>query len=321
MFAIMVIMALATTFITTPLLHAVYSPARQRRDEAMREPPPPSGETRTLIAVSSPQTVPGLVNVGAWLLGNNIGRLCVLHLSHPEEQERRNRAFYPAVDPIERAIQHASELDVPVRALGFISRNPASDILRTAQKYKCGWIVLGGHKGILTGSALGHIADEVIEHGDCNVAILMGKPLRTVQKILVPYLGENQDVGALLAADIIARQQDAHITILHVVKLGDRAGNDDRLGVQEMMDRQFGSPGGVRQVRFQVVESNSPVDVAVHESEAYDLIILGISEQWRLKQSLLTGPQASVAQAAACSILAVHTTASTIINAPTAVVH
>ena len=95
MFAIMVIMALATTFITTPLLYMVYSPARQRREEATEEPRSKPEETRALVSVSSPQTAPGLVRVGSLLLGAGAGRLCVLHLNNPDEHERRANSFPP----------------------------------------------------------------------------------------------------------------------------------------------------------------------------------------------------------------------------------
>ncbi len=310
MFAIMVIMALATTFITTPLLYLVYSPARQRREEAAEEPRPKPGETRALVTVSSPQTAPGLVRVGSLLLGAGSGRLCVLHLNNPDEHERRSKAFYTLDDPIELALRQAAAMEVPVSAIGFVSTDFASDITLTANRYDVQWIVLGGHHGMFAASALGRIADDVILHSNRNVAILVEKNLRVVQRIMVPYIGENQDIGALLAADQISRHHDAQVTILHVVKPGSHLDNSGRIGVQSLVDRQFAMPGGARQVRFQVVESDSPVDVVVSESANYDLIILGISAQWQLKQSILSRSQASVAQASACSVLAVHAGAS-----------
>lgn len=180
------------------------------------------------------------------------------------------------------------------------------------------WIVLGGHHGLFATSALGRIADEVILNSNRNVAILVEKNLRAVQRIMVPYIGENQDIGALLAADQISQRHDARVTILHVVKPGSHADNTGRIGVQSLVDRQFATPGSTRQVRFQVVESDSPVDVVVRESANYDLIILGISAQWQLKQKILSRSQSSVAQASACSVLAVHVGASMAKSVPPA---
>ncbi len=318
MFAIMVIMALATTFITTPLLYMVYSPARQRREEAAEEPAPILGESRALVTVSSPQTAPGLVRVGTLLLGSGTGRLCVLHLNNPDEHERRSKAFYTPNDPVELALRQAAAMDVPVSAVGFVSTDFASDITLTANRYDVRWIVLGGHHGLFATSALGRIADEVILNSNRNVAILVEKNLLAVQRIMVPYIGENQDIGALLAADQISQRHDARVTILHVVKPGSHADNTGRIGVQSLVDRQFATPGSTRQVRFQVVESDSPVDVVVRESANYDLIILGISAQWQLKQKILSRSQSSVAQASTCSVLAVHVGASMATSVPPA---
>ena len=316
MFAMMVIMALATTFITTPLLYLVYSPARQRRDEAAEALKPAPGESRALVTVSSPQTASGLVRVGTLLLGAGTGRLCLLHLNNPDEHERRSKTFYTASDPVELALRQAAAMDVSVSAVGFVSTDFASDITLTANRYDVGWIVLGGHQGLFAASALGRIADEVILHSNRHVAILVEKNLRTVERIMVPYIGENQDIGALQAADQISQRNDARVTILHVVKPGSHADNNGRLGVQSLVDRQFAVSGSSRQVRFQVVESDSPVDVVVKESANYDLIILGISAQWQFKQKFLSRSQASVAQACACSVLAVHAGASTAVSSP-----
>ncbi len=306
MFAIMVLMALATTFITTPLLYMVYSPARQRREEAAEQPAAIPGESRTLVTVSSPQTAPGLARVGTLLLGSGNGRLCILHLDNPDEHERRSKAFYTAQDPIERAMRQAAAMDVPVSAVGFVSTDFAADISLTADRYDVQWIVLGGHQGMFAASALGRLADEVILHSRRNVAVLVEKNLRSIQRIMVPYIGENQDIGALLAADQISQRAEARVTILHVVAPGNRPDGGGHLGVQSLVDRHFATPGTTRQVRFQVVESDSPVDVVVRESANYDLIILGIAAPWQLKQKFLSRSQGSVAQASACSVLAVH---------------
>lgn len=316
MFAIMVIMALATTFVTTPLLYLVYSPARQRRDEANEALEPNLGESRALVTVSSPKTAEGLVRMGALLLGSGKRRLCVLHLNNPDEQERRSKALYTAGDPVELALRQAAAMDVPVSGPGFVSTDFASDIILTANRYDVGWIVLGGHQGLFDASTLGRIAHEVILHSGRSVAILVEKNLRTVERIMVPYLGENQDIGALQAADRISQRADARVTILHVVKPGSHADSGGRLGVQSLVDREFSVSGSTRQIRFQVVESDSPVDEVIRESANYDLIILGISPRWQFEQKFLSRSQASVAQACACSVLAVHASSSISASAP-----
>ncbi|MGC8539312.1 MAG: universal stress protein [Phycisphaerae bacterium] len=55
-----------------------------------------------------------------------------------------------------------------------------------------------------------------------------------------------------------------------------------------------------------VIETDTTVSAVSERSHDYDLMILGISPLWRLRQNLLGSNQSSVAVLSTCSVLIVH---------------
>jgi nucleotide-binding universal stress UspA family protein len=118
-----------------------------------------------------------------------------------------------------------------------------------------------------------------------DVAIFVNRGGETMAKILVPYLGSTHDRLALELAQRLAKSMAAAITVLHVVA-PKRGAGEEVLGAKAAVDRVFAEPGQESPVRFQVVEDHSPVDAVLRESEAHDLVIIGVAEQWDLESHL-----------------------------------
>ncbi len=72
------------------------------------------------------------------------------------------------------------------------------------------------------------------------------------------------------------------------------------------VDRVFNEPGGATPVQFKVVRHASPVEAAVQESAGYDLLIVGLAEQWGLESHLFGFRTERIAEASACSLLMVR---------------
>src|SRR6266850_1106538 len=91
LFAIMVLVALGTTAITTPLLNRIYP----RRSIAL-EPTPKTAGFSILIPISLPKSGGPLVQIADALIGpaRHMGKLLALHLRRPSEHE----AFHPPDD-------------------------------------------------------------------------------------------------------------------------------------------------------------------------------------------------------------------------------
>ncbi|NNM87862.1 MAG: universal stress protein [Phycisphaerae bacterium] len=314
--AMLVLALLSATVLSTPFISLLAAPMRRRQltntqDDGESAPEMQAGQ-RILLCLSQTQTAVPLVQIGSLLLGSKPGRVQALQLHSPDSWQILSGSLAQAQrQPLDAAVEEARRLDLKLGTSIFPSRKISRDICRTAAHQQAGWIIMGSHTGIFYGSSLGGVTGQVLAKAPCNVAILVHKFSPRPRHILVPYIGEPQDVGALLAARAMAVSPDVHITILHVVRPGTRTGNAPKpefsSGVQTLIDKYLPSADSTNQIHMQVLENDSPAQVVVRESHHYDLIILGISPQWQLHQKLLGVSQTSVAQRSACSVLIVQT--------------
>ncbi|HEX4123689.1 MAG TPA: cation:proton antiporter [Tepidisphaeraceae bacterium] len=312
LFAMMVVMALATTFMTAPLMRLLYSPARQKEemDEAARRDAEKVAGTHVVVPVSFEATAASLVRVGGMLMAGGPGRLYALHLDRPDEVSRAGGIaagiLYSESDRVLEVARAAAKAGgFSINAVTFVSRNIAADITDAAQRYRAMWVVMGWHKPVFFKNVLGGLVGQVLRGAPANVAIFVDKGLGQLKRIVVPYLGKPQDRGALLAAERLGRLPGVTVTILHLVKRGRESG-DDRLDLKTVMDREIPGSEKAGGVRLRVVETDSPIDAAVEESRESDLLILGLSEEWQLAPGALFAKSESLAQRSACSVLIAH---------------
>ena len=209
LFAMMVVMALATTFMTTPFMRLLYSPQRQRRelDEANRAEATKVPGIHVVVPVSLQSTAPSLVRVARLLMGASPGRIYALHLERPSEV---NRHVYGGINDADRVLaiaqRTARELHVPVNSLSFVSRRIGQDIADAAERYLASWIVLGWHKPVFFRSVLGSVIGRVLDRAPANVAIFCDKGFTGAAKILVPQFGNSHDRDAMTVANQIGQQ-------------------------------------------------------------------------------------------------------------------
>ncbi|CAN0910404.1 Cation/H(+) antiporter 18 [Linum grandiflorum] len=205
-FAIMVLMALFTTFITTPLVLAVYKPARKSRRPDYKhrtiERNNTDSQLRILACFHSTRNIPSMINLLESSRGvQKVERLCVyaLHLMELSERSsailmvhkaRKNGLpFWNKGDSNQvvvafEAFQQLSNVSVrPMTAISSMS-NMHEDICATAERKRAALIILPFHKqqrfdGVLetTRSELRWVNRRVLSHSPCSVGILVDRGL------------------------------------------------------------------------------------------------------------------------------------------------
>ena len=65
-----------------------------------------------------------------------------------------------------------------------------------------------------------------------------------------------------------------------------RTENVRTLDAKSEMERVFADPNQPMPVEFKVVEDNSPVAAVLRESAGFDLVIIGVAEEWGLESHL-----------------------------------
>lgn len=298
LFTMMVIMALVTTFMTTPLLEWVYPMAELEKELAEPAPPtlvptptptpaPAAGFT-VLVCVAYERSGPAMVTLAGALLGttDEANRLYALRLVRPADRasfvlDQREGAAREAV--LGPALERGRDLHLHVRPLSFVSAGPADDICSVASVKQASLVVLGWHKPLLGNTVLSGTVHDVMRRAGADVAVFVDRGLTTIRRVLVPYVGSDHDRAALRLSRRIAQHTRAQVTVLHVVRPNT---GDPRLGAQQEMNAVFREPGtsGEAEVRFVAVAHDEPGKAALEESRrGYDLVVVGIGAQWGLE--------------------------------------
>jgi Kef-type K+ transport system membrane component KefB/nucleotide-binding universal stress UspA family protein len=297
LFTMMVIMALVTTFMTTPLLQWVYPTSEIGKDDATHiatpSPEPASAGRRftILMCVAFDRSGPPMVRLANALVADHPQhhRLYALRLIRPTDRA----SFYivgqedeNGMTGLKPLLETADGLHLTVNPIAFVSPRPALDICSVAEVKGADLVILGWHKPVVTRTVLGGTVADVLEKAPATVAVFVDRGLQTVRKVLVPFQGSPDDKAALTLARRMT-MANAEVTILHVIKPGRMEG--ERLGAQQEIDETFAEEGPWNRtsVRMKLVSHEKPAVAAVEEAaRGYDLVIVGAGHEWGLERRL-----------------------------------
>lgn len=158
-FAMLVLMALITTFMTGPALDLInhFIPAREG-DTVIPEPPKQVGKYNILISFGSPDKGVLLLRLANSLVRkvkNNAG-ITALHLSPIEELNQSNLEEYERenFEPIEK---EANQLEQPVTPVFKPAQDVASEIINTANTGNYDLLLIGAGSSVFEGTLLGRL--------------------------------------------------------------------------------------------------------------------------------------------------------------------
>ena len=313
LFTMMVLMALVTTFMTTPFFEWIYPSKLIRREleEAEKE----KQKFRILIPVSFPSSGPGLLKIASAIAPQNDLKVYALHLLRGSDisimnfgEENEASKSLEAFQPLMR---YAEENSINVSSLSFATRNPAGDIIQIASIKGAGLIIMGWHKPILSESILSGTVNEVMRDAKADVCVYLERKFQPYKNILVPFRDGVHDKGALALAHQIAVNTDATVTLLHIVKPKTDDGKAGTAG--KIPEKIIGNNAlvisGIEEfpedhLKLQTVESESALETAIKISKSnYDLVVVGLSETWGLEPSLFSKRHERLARECPASLL------------------
>jgi len=306
-FSMMVVMALVTTVITTPLVAWVY-PAREMALDLVDGAPPTEPTLAraegVLVCVADRRSGPGLVDLAVRLSQLPGERIHALHLEPPADRssDRIDPDHKPGSGVLAPLLDRARGLGVTVKALSYVSSDPAADICRVAELRDVRLVLLGLHRPLLSQARLGGVVHEVMRDAAPAVAVLVERADAAPQRVLVPYQGGENDRAALSLARALLRDGVA-ITILHVVDPGrtDEAGGGAQGLIRSVFEEDSGS------VVLEVVRSSDPLEVVLAKCHAdYDLVVVGVGRVWGLEGKRFSLQTESLLRDCPCSVLVVR---------------
>ncbi|XP_042477878.1 cation/H(+) antiporter 20-like [Macadamia integrifolia] len=210
-FAILVLMALFTTFVTTPIVIALYKPARRAflhtQRKLQRESPSNSiGELRILACVRGPGNVPSLINLIESTRGKNKAplKLYIMHLVELTERtssiimaQRARRNGLPLIDRLHNGDSHDGGVTVAFEAYGQLGRVKVrtvtaisalhtmhEDVCHVAEEKRVSMVILPFHKHGRGGGEMDNVGHgwrmvnrRILKESPCSVAVLVDRGL------------------------------------------------------------------------------------------------------------------------------------------------
>ncbi|KAG2726637.1 hypothetical protein I3843_01G118900 [Carya illinoinensis] len=254
-FAIMVMMALFTTFITTPIVTAVYKPARKGAPYKHRtvHRKDPETDLRMLACFHSTRNIPTLINLIESSRGIRKGGRLFIYAMHLMELSERSSAISMVhkaringlpfwnnkredkdqmVIAFEAYGQLSSVIVRPMTAISSLD-NIHEDICTSAHQKRVAMVLLPFHKhqrldGAMEslGGSFHAVNERVLRHAPCSVGILVDRGLGgTTQvlasevsfKIVVPFFGGRDDREALAYGMRMAEHPGIMLTVVKFV--------------------------------------------------------------------------------------------------------
>jgi Kef-type K+ transport system membrane component KefB len=170
-FAMLVLMALITTFATTPVLDLISSELTEDRSSPVNAPTAVSGTEQRpmLVAVSNPRGMATLLDVTAHATEPEAPVPSVLALvRRPSGGVRsglreRDERVPPRAPILLTAVDHARRLGLTVETISKWTDDPAADIVQTASDINAGWILIGFHAPAFGTDGMGGTVRAVLE--------------------------------------------------------------------------------------------------------------------------------------------------------------
>ncbi|XVF53010.1 hypothetical protein PTKIN_Ptkin05aG0064300 [Pterospermum kingtungense] len=271
-FAIMVLMALFTTFITTPVVMAIYKPARRKMDYKYRtiERKNPDTQLRMLVCYHSARNIPSMINLleasrgvekreglsvyalHLMELSERSSSILMVHKARKNGLPFWNKGRRSDSDHVVVAFEAFQQLSqVTVRSMTSISSmaDMHEDICTTAESKRAAIIILPFHKhqridGSLetTRTDFRWVNRRVLEHAPCSVGILVDRGLggtthvnasNVSYSITVLFFGGPDDREALAYGARMAEHPGISLNIIRFVVEPETIGEISTIDVQE----------------------------------------------------------------------------------------
>jgi Kef-type K+ transport system membrane component KefB/nucleotide-binding universal stress UspA family protein len=310
MFTMLVIMALSTTIMTSPLLEWVY-PKRQIQLDTL-EPEAISEQDskgmslvyRVLVPISNPKTQQGLIRLAGELAqGNQLGSdrlqsaaiypLSLIQLeedyafeSTPTEVDRLIAKRQVEIDTLVDTIQPA-ELRHWIHPIIQVSNDVANTAVEIADLEKVDLILVGWHRPAFSKNRLGGRVGQILNLAQTDTAVFVDRQHSKLESLLVPHVDNiHSDLSLELAIRLLSNYPNCHLTILQITQT-DSTESGVSCQLQSFLELL---PDRLRdRIHIPVTYTNHPLQAVVKASISADLTIVGVSREWGIERQTLGG--------------------------------
>jgi amino acid transporter len=225
------------------------------------------------------------------------------------EQTRRERETI-----LDVASRHAAEQGIRTRANALVAHNVPSAILSVADIEEPDLLLMGWNEHVRGSRTRGANVAGVVKGANRNVLVLKDNGLNEINRILVPTAGGPHAKLGLRVAQDLATECGATVTAMTVqVGRGYSAATSEfdheSLHFFQNLAEEYSQDSlrdaGVTAETSAVIDTDVS-DAIVKASADYDLVIIGASNEWRLRQWLFGSLPDKVTNHSSASVLMVR---------------
>ncbi|OCQ94637.1 sodium:proton antiporter [Oscillatoriales cyanobacterium USR001] len=315
LFTMLVIMALVTTFMTSPLLEWTYpkkliqlETINELEVENISEPGLVTDDDqkltgnsqrqnyRILVPIANPSTQKGLLQLAIAIAGKDPYSAAVHPLSLIELQE--TYAFESTPAEADRVIEERrvkiealiQSLEPPethqlVHPIIRVSNDVAGETSQIAELDRADLILVGWHRPTFSSNRLGGRVGQILTQSRVDTAVFLDRGRERLNNLLVPYAANfHDDLGLELALRLLVNDEARHLTVLRV----ETPNPQDRELSYEFQRIMNQLPASVvSRIETPIIEAAEPIQAVIAASGNADLTIAGTSREWGIERQTL----------------------------------
>ena len=274
-----------------------------------------------LVPVANPLTAESLIKM-AVILDRAQSQSTIVPLSvvrTPREtplelaQANLDERGYGPKALLKRVGDYAHEQGVPVRTLLRATRGISSGILSVAEaRSGVGMILMGWRGQLSTQRVKGSVVKDVVSGAPCDVAVLRDRGVKDIKHVIVPAGdGPHARLALRLAWDIVRTEEEGSLTVLRLLPEKDEIDMEIEMDVLRQLTEdvlgEIPPEVALRLKRSSYLADGILEEVTETEDEAsYDMVIIGASEEWFLRDMLFGSVPDLIADSVPCSVLMVR---------------
>ncbi|NIS45473.1 MAG: universal stress protein, partial [Aliifodinibius sp.] len=177
-------------------------------------------------------------------------------------------------------------------------------MIEETQSREADMLLMGWQGGFSVGRIYNSPVQRIIKNLKADVGILKNRGLEKIDSILLPWGGGLHAWLGLELAVRIARIHDAELKILRLVREGTNI-DDERESLLETIDPLVNDFDKLN-LDIRLAEDVTSGIMADFEDDAHDLVIIGASREWGIRNVLIGTIPDIIADRAPCSVLMVR---------------
>jgi len=289
--------------------------AQEKPKEILQEEVLVNRDYSVVVPIATQEQASILGQIGAVLAQDHGGEVLALHVIRVPQQMTLGdgRVMLRESRPIlEGVIQQAKKVNVPVHTVLRLGRKVDDAVRKTVIETAADFLVLGwpGYTNT-TGRTFGSVIDPIVDDPPIDTAIVRYRDLRPIRTILVPVGGGPNSRRAVRFAISMARtdpDNPACITLVHVIPEG--ASLQDRVRAEQVF-RDCLDGIDYDQIDTELIEGREIVEATLafarspEGKPAFDLIVVGATNEPLLKNLLIGNVSERIANEAGVTVIVV----------------